>query len=862
MSDATTLSTCGCCEAGVEEPAHENRPGQSELAYRIGVHSSFLRRMKARLARQEIRKTEDERGNPLPSGQERVVRPLAALTTRASEDPAIALLDAWATVGDVLTFYQERIANEGFLRTAIERRSVLDLARAIGYELSPGVAASTYLAFTVDDSDATPESAVIPAGTQVQSLPQAQDELPQTFETSKELEGRVQWNALKPVTTEPHVLRLGTQEVYLEGVSTQLQTGDAILIVGDERNRWSGSERWDLRLVDTVTTYPEDGYTKVTWKTELGHERPLVEPADNPKIFAFRQRARLFGYNAPDWRAMSEDIKKSYDDDYDPDNPSSRWPEFWIQTVDARKIDLDAPYPKITADSWVALMKPSYVELYKVVEAVTDSRTDYTLTSQVTRLTLDTNEHLSWFDLRDTVVFAQSEELTTAEKPLTTRLTGAVIELDGVVEGLEEGHLLIVQGKLKEQDEDNVAEVVTVESAGTGASTTTVNLKDGGLQRIYYPASVTIYGNVVSATHGEAIADEVLGGGDGAQSHQRFKLKKAPLTYVPAATASGGESTLQLRVNGILWEQASSLYGRKPTDQLFVVRIDDEADATVIFGDGKSGARLPTGQENVKATYRAGIGSAGEVNEGTLTLLKKRPFGVRSVTNPIAASGAADPEQLASARRNAPLTVLTLDRVVSLRDYEDFVRAFSGIGKAQAVELWNGETKLVHITIADDDGDAVAEDSETFENLVSAIDAARDPTTEVEVQSRELLSFGVQATVYHDERYGAVELQAEIEDALLAAFSFEQRSFGQPVTAADVIGVVHQVDGVVAVDLDTLTVAGGGQRWLRKARRRQRILSDSVLPALTARRANGDTLPAQLLLIDESRIELTMKVAP
>ena len=53
----------------------------------------------------------------------------------------MGVLDAWAVVGDVLTFYQERIANEGFLRTATERLSVLTLARAIGYELKPGVSA-------------------------------------------------------------------------------------------------------------------------------------------------------------------------------------------------------------------------------------------------------------------------------------------------------------------------------------------------------------------------------------------------------------------------------------------------------------------------------------------------------------------------------------------------------------------------------------------------------------------------------------------------------------------------------------------------------------------------------------------------
>ena len=46
---------------------------------------------------------------------------LARLTTRESDDYAITLLELWAAVGDVLTFYQERIANESFLRTAVYR---------------------------------------------------------------------------------------------------------------------------------------------------------------------------------------------------------------------------------------------------------------------------------------------------------------------------------------------------------------------------------------------------------------------------------------------------------------------------------------------------------------------------------------------------------------------------------------------------------------------------------------------------------------------------------------------------------------------------------------------------------------------
>ena len=64
------------------------------------------------------------------------------LTTRdESNDLANAILDSTALVLDVLTFYQERIANEGFLQTATERRSILELAEEIGYQLRQGVAA-------------------------------------------------------------------------------------------------------------------------------------------------------------------------------------------------------------------------------------------------------------------------------------------------------------------------------------------------------------------------------------------------------------------------------------------------------------------------------------------------------------------------------------------------------------------------------------------------------------------------------------------------------------------------------------------------------------------------------------------------
>ena len=49
---------------------------------------------------------------------------------------------------------------------------MLELARAIGYELSPGVAAGTDLAFTLETAPGAPESVtVVGTGIKVQSVP-------------------------------------------------------------------------------------------------------------------------------------------------------------------------------------------------------------------------------------------------------------------------------------------------------------------------------------------------------------------------------------------------------------------------------------------------------------------------------------------------------------------------------------------------------------------------------------------------------------------------------------------------------------------------------------------------------------------
>ena len=367
------------------------------------------------------------------------------------------------------------------------------------------------------------------------------------------------------------------------------------------------------------------------------------------------------------------------------------------------------------------------------------------------------------------------------------------------------------------------------------------------LTNSYDPATVTIYGNIVEATHGETVSEEVLGSGDSAIANQRFELQKPPLTYISAPTVSGIESTLTVYVNDVAWERASSLYALDKLAPGYIIRIEDDGTTKVIFGDGEHGLRLPSGQENVVAYYRSGIGAEGNIGAETLTLLKTRPLGLEEVTNPLPATGGAERENLAEARTNAPLTIRTLDRIVSLQDFEDFARTFAGISKAQAIPLWTGDSQIVHITVAAANGDPVPIDSVLYNNLVDAIDIARDPVQQVQVDSYEAIAFNLEAQVLLNPSYLPDRVITAVREALQTQFSFDQRELGQAVTASEIIATIQKVAGIVAVDLDALYRRGSSK-----------ILNQS----LVAQKARWDldtnqAHPAQLLFLDADSTTLS-----
>src|SRR6185369_2900206 len=359
---------------------------------------------------------------------------------------------------------------ENFIGTATELFSIVELARLLDYQFQPGVAASVDLAFTLEDAPGAfgqalgvgtsaqtvpspPVRVTIDAGTKVMSVP-GPGEQALTFETTRQVALRADWNALRPRLRQPQKLSALADAVLLAGISTNLQPGDWVLI----RDGGAGSVRRVLKVTpdnDAQTTEvdfnlppanfpppyaPPTGLSKgdvnalgakvvpsdqlvatqivaKTWvdedlsvviATKGWDEQAIVaniarQTQGQPQngagtgVFVFRQRAAIFGHNAPRWKSLSANLRfgeqlidknnkqipidPAFADDWDTNVPPA---------IDQNnQILLDNVYPGIVTGSYIALVIPSstpnapVIQLCQVLENITVSAHEFAISAKV-----------------------------------------------------------------------------------------------------------------------------------------------------------------------------------------------------------------------------------------------------------------------------------------------------------------------------------------------------------------------------------------------------------------------------------------------------------------------------------------------
>lgn len=892
---------CGCCQGlGSETPEPiSNRPGLSQIRYRTGTHATFKASLLAALS-----------DSNLPA--------LAPLRTRDDSDFSIALLDAWAVGLDILTFYQERLANEAYLGTAVDAASVMSLARLVGYKPSPGVAASAFLAFMLTSARGAPDNVLIPAGTRVQSVPKP-GQTPQVFETSSDLTALIGLNAAPPQTSVEWHLSGSDISTWVQGTANNIKVGDALLFLAAQSGQPVPTGPGDVHYVTAVNVDPVSGNTQIFWDQPLSTSFTDSMAAEDVSIFIFRKKTALYGAQAPNPLALGSSASNP-NLSLIPGYPASvqqgaDW-SFYYQEY-SNQINLDASYPGLAPQTgaippWIVLTGLGYISFFQIKQAGESNPGRYTLTSKTTQLTLDMGQILTgdtsltlnevlWEFVQETrniTAYIQSDPLTPADFLLTDwiyddtymRQSGSLRPVEGstlgivTTEALAPGRPVAVFGKrlrlqvanfgtmppgsqpgfvrdgatgstplsdgqvfLIDQFPPNpitnssdmfwpvltpdgvsgtlristanvlligagkndpvVGESMIISQAGTQGPIQTLDFKEP-LARIYDRATVTLSANVVAATNGETM-HEIMGSGDATNAALRLSLKQSPLTYVSSPRGLGADSTLQVWVNNLRWHEVENFLASGPNDRIFVTQPDSAGKVTVQFGDGVEGTRTPTGQMNIRAVYRKGVGAAGNVDAGQLSQALDRPQGLKAVTNPGPATVGADPDSAASARVSAPLHVLTLERAVSLEDYQNYALAFAGIAKALATWTWVGRMRAVFLTVAGANGTVLKQDDPVITHLIKALRGAGNPYVPVTVASYVPVLIEIGANVRVDaDNYDPAQVLGQVWQALQTNLSFDQRQPGQGLAQSEVIALMQSTPGVIGVELTTFRRQG------------------------------------------------------
>ena len=861
--------TCGACEPpGGPLVAPENRPSLPVIAYRRGRFGSIRAAMLAQLG---------------------VTPELAALSARSPDDHAIALIEAWAVVGDVLSFYNERYVNEAFLGTATQSRSVERLARLVGYRRRPGAAALAWLAFDADPG----QKVALAAGTAVQSVPPPPSDpstpppLPQTFETLAPFTADARLNRVRAYSTPGPGSPVG-------GAGQTVATLDRVLAPSLAEGLAPRSRIALFQsVVDKVEVAEVAGVVEARDFIALRWANPLGGTAGaGARAFRTTRTLGLFGAGAPpSWMQPQETNT----------NPKAI---IWqlVQTSGLNvgsgttTIDLDAKDETITAGTRLLFVAPGAIpKLVTVTGVAVATPTVGPLTNTVTRLTVSPSLPAYRRDTARALVLEGPElkfwgtgyppapmgdevwvPVFRAEpvdgrpavevgRHLVRRqfVPGEILPLDE----LAEGRTLVLtwaEAPVSDTPPPIVATLAATPAEPTWSASGFGHLRLDlrSAQGTGVPdfgawtgvAAVDVLGNVARSSHGETVV-EVLGDGQGSRPFQRFTLRRSPLTYLPAAVPGGLKPTLSVYVDGVRRDEVRSLYGQAPGAPVVEVTTLPDGSTQIMGGDDRSGARFTTGSGNVRARYRAGSGLAGRVPAGSLTTLLTKPVGLKSAVNPIAAEGGADPEPVDEVRHRAPAAVRTLGRAVSLRDIEDQLLAAALVAKAQAVWLWSGVDRFVHVTVAAPEGAPLSAELRT--TLAGSLDAVRDPTYRIAIDDDEEVGIVLRASVVIDARMEDPKAVLDEVDAVARRFlGFDAARLGGAVALSDVVAALASVAGVVGVDVDQLRFAPGLTAAELDARGVERLADGSVAPvqsrlrAFTARpHLGGAVRPAELLLV-------------
>jgi Baseplate J-like protein len=768
----------------------------------------------------------------------------------AGEEPDAArtFMELSALVGHVLSVYQRYHAGEAFISTAQAGSSLVRHAHRLAYDPDPGLAATGYTVLVAKDGVA----GAVEAGLPLASVPLGQIKA-QDYETRDDVLVADVLNELLPTAARRAItIAPEATQLRLQGVGHRLAAGETVALVGAQ---WRG-------FVVEDATEEDDGTTTVALDVAVGNTdltsttdppRLLAHPALTLRPFAADADAALF---PPAAAKEATTTKPSTGDKYwygvaRADGTASGPNDVFLSekartTLVGRHVlrstGAGLRVLRVTAEVVASVTLNREVQEAFTTQTVTLTPTTgggFTSSLQNQTGTQTVKGHVSGTVTAITVETQESETLARSAQPFPAdwltdwrdEIALAVdepnpsalsqpLELPGVHPSFTPGRPLVFSNLAETQ-----AQVVTINRTDIDAraGVTSIHWDDvtppptGG----WTLDDLKVFGNVARVSDGRTV-HQTLGGSDGVTPFQRFALRESPVTVLPGV--AGGEPALEVRVDGVRWDRVQDFAESGPDDRHYRSATDENGVTSVVFGDGRNGAVPPSGTSNVTASYRVGLGTAGNVEPRRLSRLKRAHPLLDHVFNVTPVAGGAEPADAAAIRSQSTRWIRTFDRAVSASDLADLALTMPGI--ARAASRW--DSAGVVLVVATSEG----EQPPSLDAVRAFLDARRDVSVRLDLRGPQPRNVQLAVNLDPDPAYLLEVAKNRIRAALFGddpaapgMFTFAARGLGQPAFLSEVYRLLEDLPGVIGVRITRFRAVGthelahvvtaGVDEWLR-----------------------------------------------
>lgn len=706
--------------------------------------------------------------------------PLTNWRARDKDDYGIMLLEMWAYICDSLSFYDEVIANEVYLRTSSLRPDLRKLIALLGYLPRPAVGSFVELAAIAEGR----LQLRLPAGTAFRSG--AFDGNPlQVFELDND-------TFIHPLTNRfgivpPHSGTINTDNPTSVLVNLKDEIKDEALLLLLNKADQAQTSSVIVKTLEKFTGADGRQYNKLNFASGTKLKKgaslanlQLLKPTLTSGLWTVSETTESLNGNKITLNVLSHQVKP--DDfimmDYRGDK---RW--FQVNGV-AEEMRYTMPATDIKING----------NIFNI-PGITAPLTVLTLDAQVNSADRKSPGAVDWTSAicaGITVYFGMQVIATIVEEPNTTLTATDLLYFNKTLEKPVENHHA---SRFLLQDKNTYGVSINGSISYEQNKLVPDNVENWS-QELTSP--VDVYGNVIIASRGETVENEILGSGNASVANQTFKLKKKPLTYHLSSGADSDQlvkSTLSVYVNGIRWNEVPRFYSKNENEEIYIVRQNDEGDSLITFGDGIRGQRLPSGAD-IKCTYRFGAGAALPPS-GSITQVAKPVKGLQSIKNILPAFGGDDAEDEENLRSNAPKSALLLGRVVSMKDMEALAASIPGVRAVQTEWRWDHTKQCAsaHVFYI---GDI------SLKAIVSQkIRSFSDPSNPITVEQAGSNPLFLSVNIKIDSRYHEPDVIREIRSALLDSRSGllapENIPIGLPLYRSKIFEAVLSVKGTETV---------------------------------------------------------------